>query len=153
MPARLIALALFVLAPGAHAAKAGLPSIPPELALAETAGPHRLLAFQACSEENCWHQMHVQALGLSPQRKILCSVPVAALNRGENVMVSNAAWRPGPYPVLELSLHSPQDEFAPYVATLAFARDCKYELRPPAPPALYPPTGAATGPGGKAGAE
>jgi hypothetical protein len=149
MPGRLLAAALFALAPVAHAAGSGVPPIPPELALAETSGSHRLLAFQACSPENCWHQLHVQELGLSPRRKILCSVPMTDLNRNENFMVRNAQWRPGPFPVLELSLHSPQDEFAPYEATLAFAGNCKYKFQP----ASLPIPEAPPGPGVKPEAE
>lgn len=136
MKTNLFAIALLALAPMALAAERGLPVIPPDLALAETWGSHRLLAFQECSEENCWQRFFVQELGLSPQRRILCARAVAELNRKENTMARNARWLPGNLPVLELALHSPQDEFVPYVATLSFAGKCRYELRPATPPPL-----------------
>lgn len=132
----LSALVLLSLLPAAQAAEKKALIIPPELALAESSGKHRLLAFQECSEENCWHRFHVQELGLSPHRKIICSKAVTELNRNEATLARNAQWRPGAAAVLELSLLSPQDEFVPYTATLAFARDCRYELRPATPPPL-----------------
>lgn len=134
------AIALLALVPASHAAEPRLPVIPPQLALAETSGSHRLLAFQECSEENCWHRLYVQELGLSPHRKILCSRAVAELNRNENFMVSNAEWQPGPAPVLALMLHSPQDEFIPYAATLSFAGNCRYKFQPGAAPLPEAPT-------------
>lgn len=136
MKGPLTALALLAVAPALPAAAGDVPLVPPELALAATSGAHRLLAFQHCSEENCWHRFYVQKLGLSPHRKILCSRPVVELNRHENTTARHAHWQSGAFPVLELALHSLQDEFVPYMATLAFAGDCRYELQPASPPPL-----------------
>jgi hypothetical protein len=147
MTKRLPVLALLALASFAYAAERGLPVIPPDLALVASSGTHRLLAFQECSAENCWHRFHVQAVSLSPHRKILCSKPVTELNRNENTMARNVQWLADPVPVLELALHSAQDEFASYVATLTFSGNCKYALHPASPPPLeVSPAAAPPGP-------
>lgn len=127
---------LLALLPAAQATEQKARAVAPDLALVASAGKHRLLAFQECSEENCWHRFYVQELGLSPARRLICSKAVPELNRSEASMASNAQWRAGAFGELELSLHSPQDEFVPYTATLTFAPHCLYVLRPAAPPPL-----------------
>lgn len=110
--------------------------IPPNLSMALTSGSHRLLAFQLCSEEDCWHDFYVQELGLSPRRKIHCSVPVQSLNVRADVVVRGASWRAGAWPILDLKLESAHDEFVPYAASLSFSEDCRYKLQPEQPPPL-----------------
>lgn len=143
MTGRLTVIALLALASSSQAADRSLPAIPPDLALAATSGSHRLLAFQECSEENCWHRFQIQVISLNPHRKVLCSKALSELNRHENTMVRDVQWRATPAPVLELTLHSAQDEFAPYVAALSFSGNCKYKLYPPSPPPLDGPPAAA----------
>lgn len=129
-----LAAALMIVTPLVPAAESRPAQIPAELFLAESWGPHRLLAFQACSSEHCWHEFFIQELSLSPNRKIICSVAVPELNKSSDMVAHAAQWQPGSTPVLELELKSAHDVFVPYIATLAFTKGCKYELRPDAPP-------------------
>jgi hypothetical protein len=128
------AAALLMSAPFALAAPAPA-RVPADLVMAESSGPHRLLVFQACSDEHCWNQFFVQELALSPNRRVLCSAALSELNKDEDAVARSARWRPGPWPVLELELKSEHDVFVPYVAVLAFKGGCKYQLQPASPPA------------------
>lgn len=130
-----LATALMMATPLVPAAEPRPAQIPADLCLTESWGPHRLLAFQACSSEHCWHEFFIQELSLSPNRKIICSVAVPELNKSSDMVAHAARWQPGSTPVLELELKSAHDVFVPYIATLSFTKGCKYELRPDSPPA------------------
>ena len=133
-----IALALFLLATTPRASASvdeRVAQIPADLALVETAGPYRLLAFQVCSPEHCWNDFFLQELGMDEAPDVVCSVPITEFNGSSDVVVQSARRPSDSVSELELSLVSSHGIFKPYTVALKLERGCKYRLSPAVPEA------------------
>lgn len=128
-----VVIAIIVASP--HAAGSRPDRVPTDLVRIDVFGPHRLLVFQVCSAEHCWHQLFVQELSDSISPEIICSKPVAELNDTSDIIVWSTGWQDeSPY-TLDLMLHSSRNAFETRAATLSFASDCAYKLQPGVLPA------------------
>jgi hypothetical protein len=105
-------------------------SVPAELALVQTLGSYRLVAFQTCSPEHCWNELFIQELENTDDLKVICSAAVSELNATSDAVIRTAKWRKGSEPAIELALASSHEAFKPYTALLSLKRGCKYKLRP-----------------------
>ena len=103
-------------------------TVPTDLALAETSGPHRLLVFQVCSPEHCWNEFFIQELRNDGILHVACSSAITELNKSSDAVASSAHWLSGATPILELGLLSSHDAFQPYTASLSVQSGCKYKL-------------------------
>jgi len=119
----------------AHASGVRPEKVPTDIVRVEVFGPHRLVVFQVCSPEHCWHQFFVQDLSNSFPPKVTCSKPVLELNETSDMLARSATWLEKPAYSLELSLGSSHGAFDKFTSTISLASGCKYKLRPTMPPA------------------
>jgi len=114
----------------ATAADRRVANVPADLAVFESFGSHRLLAFQVCSPEHCWHDVFVQALTNDFPGKVLCTAPIVEFNGSSDVIVKSARQSENDAAVLNLQLISSHDAFEPYSAKLTMQKGCGYRLDP-----------------------
>jgi len=119
-----------VWAVSATAADRRVANVPADLAVFESFGSHRLLAFQVCSPEHCWHDVFVQALTNDFPGKVLCTAPIVEFNGSSDVIVKSARQSENDAAVLNLQLISSHDAFEPYSAKLTMQKGCGYRLDP-----------------------
>lgn len=129
-------LPLFLAIQGGAACKGRQPTgseaspntVPASLVRIEVFSFRRLLVFQVCSPEHCWHQLFVQELKDDWPSKVICTKPVSELNGMSDALVESASWLPKPAHTLRLSLASSHGAFEPVTTTITLDRGCRYRL-------------------------
>lgn len=65
MKLSVLPVVIAIIAASPHAAGSQPDRVPTDLMRIDVFGLHRLLVFQVCSAEHCWHQLFVQELSES----------------------------------------------------------------------------------------